>query len=204
MYNKNGRKEERELYKNIGNRLLIRRRELSYTQEQMAELLGVSTGFYGMIERGEKAPSLEKLIIIYEKLGIDITYLLTKDKNRVQIVNYIDSCSKDKQHVFEQLMKCALKLADTQMMCAIKIDVKRSRETCWSQPRRDFFARSIFILPMCRNRHSSSFSEGKKFFFRLYYMRKRVFYQESMWQILKSQILKKFLRLSTRKRYSMP
>lgn len=67
----------RDLYKNIGNRVLIKRRELHYTQEQMAEILGVSSGFYGMIERGEKAPSIEKLIIIYEELGIDITYLLT-------------------------------------------------------------------------------------------------------------------------------
>ena len=29
---------ERELYKNIGNRLLMKRRELHYTQEKMAEL----------------------------------------------------------------------------------------------------------------------------------------------------------------------
>lgn len=122
MYNKNGRRKERELYKNIGKRLLIRRRELRYTQEQMAELLGVSTGFYGMIERGEKAPSLEKLIIIYEKLGTDITYLLTGEKNGVQIVNYIDSCPKDKQYVFEQLVKCALKLADTQKMNECQIN----------------------------------------------------------------------------------
>ena len=72
MYDKKKRKAERELYINIGKRLLIKRRELRFTQEQMAEVLGVSTGFYGMIERGEKAPSLEKLIIIYEKLGTDL------------------------------------------------------------------------------------------------------------------------------------
>ena len=36
----------RDLYKNIGNRVLIKRRELHYTQEQMAEILGVSSGFY--------------------------------------------------------------------------------------------------------------------------------------------------------------
>ena len=46
MDNKRKKKEERQLYQNIGNRLLMRRRELHYTQEQMAEQLGVSTGFY--------------------------------------------------------------------------------------------------------------------------------------------------------------
>lgn len=42
---------------------------------------------------------------------------------------------------------------------------KKARPTSWSQPRRDFFARSIFILPMCRNRHTSS-SLGQFLFYR--------------------------------------
>jgi len=113
MYNKRKSEAARELYKNIGSRLLIRRKELHYTQEQMAELLGVSTGFYGMIERGEKAPSIEKLVLIYEKLGTDITYLLTGDQKEGQIESYIEGCPKEKQYAFEQLLKYALNLANT-------------------------------------------------------------------------------------------
>ncbi|MDE7272267.1 MAG: helix-turn-helix domain-containing protein [Lachnospiraceae bacterium] len=112
MKNKRKNKEERELYVNIGNRLLVKRRELHYTQEQMAELLEVSTGFYGMIERGEKAPSIEKLVKIYEKLGTDITYLLTGDEREERIPDYIEKCPREKQYDFEQLMKYALNLAD--------------------------------------------------------------------------------------------
>lgn len=112
MYDKKKRKAERELYINIGKRLLIKRRELRFTQEQMAEVLGVSTGFYGMIERGEKAPSLEKLIIIYEKLGTDITYLLTGDEREETVINYVEKCPKEKRYDFEQMMKYALKLVD--------------------------------------------------------------------------------------------
>lgn len=112
MNNKRKNKVERELYKNIGNRLLIERRERHYTQEQMAELIGVSTGFYGMIERGEKAPSIEKLVMIYEKLGTDITYLLTGDEKEEQLLDYIEKCPREKKYEFEQLMIHALKLAD--------------------------------------------------------------------------------------------
>ncbi len=112
MYDKKKRKAERELYINIGNRLLIKRRELHFTQEQMAEVLGVSTGFYGMIERGEKAPSLEKLVIIYERLGTDITYLLTGDEKEETVINYIERCPKEKRYDFEQMMKYALKLVE--------------------------------------------------------------------------------------------
>lgn len=116
MHNKKKCNEDRELYKNIGNRLLLRRRELNYTQEKMAELLGVSTGFYGMIERGEKAPSIEKLVIIYEKLDTDITYLLTGNQKEEYIMNYIEKCPKEKQYDFEQLMRYALNLADINML----------------------------------------------------------------------------------------
>ena len=112
MNNKRGNKGERELYKDIGSRLLLKRRELHYTQERMAEVLEVSTGFYGMIERGEKAPSIEKLVIIYEKLGTDITYLLTGDKKAERVPDYIEKCPREKQYDFEQLMKYALNLAD--------------------------------------------------------------------------------------------
>ena len=78
----------------------------------MAEILGVSSGFYGMIERGEKAPSIEKLIIIYEELGIDITYLLTGQEERNNISNYIERCPKEKRYDFEQLIKYALNLVN--------------------------------------------------------------------------------------------
>ena len=116
MDDKKKTKEERELYKGIGNRLLSRRKELHYTQEQMAELLGVSTGFYGMLERGEKAPSIERLVLIYEKLGTDITYLLTGHQKEGRIVSYIERCPKEKQYALEQLLKYALNLADMGMI----------------------------------------------------------------------------------------
>lgn len=120
MNDKRKQREERELYKSIGNRLLIKRRELHYTQEQMAELLGVSTGFYGMIERGEKAPSIGKLVTIYEKLGTDITYLLTGDEKEEKVMNYIEKCPREKQYDFQQLMKYALNLADMNVLNAEK------------------------------------------------------------------------------------
>lgn len=121
MYKKKKQNKERALYKDIGNRLLIKRRELHYTQEQMAELLGVSTGFYGMIERGEKAPSIEKLVMIYEVLGTDITYLLTGNDKDMQAANFMEQCPQEKRYDFEQLIKYALNLAEIRHSKAIKL-----------------------------------------------------------------------------------
>lgn len=112
MDNKRKNKVERELYKNIGSRLLMERRERHYTQEQMAEIIGVSTGFYGMIERGEKALSIAKLVKIYEKLGTDITYLLTGNEKGERFPDYREKCPREKQYDFEQLMKYAMNLAE--------------------------------------------------------------------------------------------
>lgn len=106
-----GNRKERELYEDIGKRMLLRRKDLHYTQEQMAEILGISTGFYGMIERGEKAPSIGKLVLIHEKLGIDITYLLTGEKEKNPYALLVEGCPEGKRHNFEQLIRYALDLA---------------------------------------------------------------------------------------------
>ena len=74
---KNVRKTPNLLYVDIGKRLRIFRIQSNYTQEQMAEIVGMSTAYYGKVERGVHGLSLAKLVIVNEKLDIDINYLLT-------------------------------------------------------------------------------------------------------------------------------
>lgn len=45
----------------FGERLRSRRNLLSFTQEDIAEKIGISLRFYQMIERGEKSVSLDTL-----------------------------------------------------------------------------------------------------------------------------------------------
>ena len=71
------RKSQKPLYIDMGKRLRILRIELNYTQEQMAEILEMSSAYYGKIERGIHGLSLDKLVIVNKKLDIDINYLLT-------------------------------------------------------------------------------------------------------------------------------
>ena len=47
------------------------------TQEMAAELLDISTTFYGEIERGKKRVSLVVILRIYYRMRLDINYLLT-------------------------------------------------------------------------------------------------------------------------------
>ena len=60
----------------FGERLRNRRNLLSFTQEDVAEKIGISLRFYQMIERGEKSVSLDTLIRLSRTLTISIDYLL--------------------------------------------------------------------------------------------------------------------------------
>lgn len=103
------------LYVDMGKRLRIIRFELEYTQEHFAEILCMSTAYYGKVERGEHGLSLEKLVILNQKLDIDINYLLTGSKKpETMLDDIISECPKEKRYDMEQLLTYALKLAKEQ------------------------------------------------------------------------------------------
>lgn len=60
----------------FGERLRSRRNVLSFTQEYVADKVGISLRFYQMVERGEKSVSLDTLIQLSRALSISIDYLL--------------------------------------------------------------------------------------------------------------------------------
>ena len=82
----------------IGERLRRQRKKLKMTQEDTAELLEMSTTFYGEIERGNKRLSIEKILLVYERMGLDPTYLLTgeltSDKTVVEIFKSPSYCAE--------------------------------------------------------------------------------------------------------------
>ncbi len=60
----------------IGENIRKRRREKKLRQEDLAELCSISTNYIGMIERGEKLPSLETFIDILNALEISADEIL--------------------------------------------------------------------------------------------------------------------------------
>ena len=95
----------------IGLRLRKRRKELGYTQSQVSEILNMSLNFYGVIERGKRRMSLEKIMLAYDKLGMDPTYLLTgKTPPQDNIKELLQDCPQDKIFDMEQLIRYASNL----------------------------------------------------------------------------------------------
>lgn len=100
-----------EKRREIGERLRLMREEVNLTQDQMAELLDVSKAHYGLAERGNNCLSLSKYLILHEKFGTDLTYLLTgEEPSKIIVSDIIANCPKDKVFYMEQLIRYACEL----------------------------------------------------------------------------------------------
>lgn len=66
----------------IGLRIRIARKEREWRQDDLAEHIGKSTTYVGMIERGERMPTLDTFVDIITELGI------TADQVLCDVVSY--------------------------------------------------------------------------------------------------------------------
>lgn len=60
----------------LGANIRKYRKQIGITQEQLAEKIGRSVNYIGMIERGEKVPSLKTFVLIANTLGTSTDVLL--------------------------------------------------------------------------------------------------------------------------------
>ena len=86
-----------DTYYKIPKRLEEYRKRISFTQEQMGDIMGVGQDHYQRLEKGTVIISnngLEKI----EEHGGDIYYLITGEKQKTGIVNeLLESCSNQKE-----------------------------------------------------------------------------------------------------------
>lgn len=61
----------------LGQRIREERLKLNLTQEKLAEDVGLSTTYIGQIERGERSLTLGKLVMLVNRFGITVDYLLS-------------------------------------------------------------------------------------------------------------------------------
>lgn len=63
-------------YTTIGKNLGTYRKQRNLTQEQLAERAGLSPNYIGILERGEKLPSLETLLTLLNQLNVSADMVL--------------------------------------------------------------------------------------------------------------------------------
>ena len=68
--------EVRTVYKEIGQRIRQRRKELKITQKDLAAAMGLTAGYIGHLERGTRTMSIEVLLMLCTELKVAPSWLL--------------------------------------------------------------------------------------------------------------------------------
>lgn len=76
---------ETEFLKEMGHRIMVRRKALRMTQEELAEKLGVSTQMTSNLELGKKAIRPENLANVCEVLELSDDFVLTGSNTKTAI-----------------------------------------------------------------------------------------------------------------------
>jgi len=61
-----------DIGKQIGKRIAELRQEKGFSQEELADLADIHEDYIGKIERGERTPSLKRLITINKAFGLKL------------------------------------------------------------------------------------------------------------------------------------
>lgn len=94
----------------MGTRILRRRKELGFTQENLAEKAGVSIKTVISAEKGQKALRPENIVKFSQVLNLDISYLMTG-----QISNYdiLSTLSPQERIAFDKILEAFLSVCKT-------------------------------------------------------------------------------------------
>ena len=100
-----------KLLMDIGDRLRLCREEMGLTQKEAAKLLEISETFYGEIERGIRRLSIERMLLVRERMGMDLTYLLSGDRiNSHALTEICRQCPREKEEMMLELFHHLVKL----------------------------------------------------------------------------------------------
>ena len=76
---------DNEFLKEMGQRIMVRRKALRMTQEELAEKLGVSTQMISNLELGKKAIRPDNLAKVCELLDLSSDYVLTGTNTKTAV-----------------------------------------------------------------------------------------------------------------------
>ncbi len=94
---------QKEDLKNIGIRIVKRRKELHLTQEQIAERMNVSIQMVSNLERGNKAIKIDNLLKLCDILQTSTDYILIGKHTNNDIEQLADKISQLNESDYEMI-----------------------------------------------------------------------------------------------------
>lgn len=96
----------------IGQRLRQRRKDLSLTREEFAELADISVGFYGQLEVGTSQMSIDTLIKISKSMHVSMEYILFgseyPDSEADAVIEMLKHCTPNELKLAKKVLKLFL------------------------------------------------------------------------------------------------
>ena len=97
-----------ELYlKEMGQRIMERRKKLGLTQEALAEMSELTTQFVSYAESGKRGMRPENLMKVAAALGVSTDYLLTGDiidKDKLLLSDKLDKLTPQQVRIVENII----------------------------------------------------------------------------------------------------
>lgn len=103
-----------EILQGIGERIMLRRKQLRMTQEELADRMDVSTQMISYAEQGRKAIRPENLIKLCNALDISADYILTGEASQQEcgrIAAKLSCLNQQQLKNVEMIIDCCIALA---------------------------------------------------------------------------------------------
>lgn len=105
--------ENKNILKEIGQRISQRRKAMRLTQERLAEMMDVSIQMISNLEAGKKAIRPENLIKLCYALDTSADYILLGEKSEREILKFMDDYSRLRREDQELVDSITKRLLDT-------------------------------------------------------------------------------------------
>lgn len=99
---------ETDFLKEMGQRIMIRRKALHMTQDELSEKLGVSTQMISNLELGKKAIRPENLARVCDVLGLSADFVLTGSNTKTAV----DAVAEKLTQLTEEELKLVSDMVD--------------------------------------------------------------------------------------------
>ena len=99
---------DEKLLREIGKRINVRRKELRFTQEQLAEAMDVSVQMISNLELGKKAIRPENLVKLCEVLAVSADFVLRGINTQIELTDFIkkiERLSSENRLIIESLVR---------------------------------------------------------------------------------------------------
>lgn len=132
--------------KTFGERFKFLRKQAGYTQEELAQRLGVTKGAIAMWETNKRMPSMDKMFAICEYLECEYRYLLNVKTVKVNESYLAYHIRKAKRCA--EIVNTLLSL-DEFSLVAVEALVDKEKERCIIQENTDHINLTLFDTHMC-------------------------------------------------------